>query len=407
MWITGFDAPACSTIYLDKPMRNHTLMQTIARANRVFREKRNGLIVDYIGIFTNLRKALSIYGSFSDGGLHPGEMPVKVKEALVEELRKAVAEAETFCRERGVLLNVIRAAQGVQRGMLIRDAADAMLTEDSTKRQFLSRVSSVNLLFRAIKPDPHEEEFKSVRKVLEVIARRVRAVTEVVDMSHVMDDINSLLDRSVAAEPYVMPDDPVEHLVTDLSRIDFDRLQRDFEQSKKRTYVQRLRSIIQQRLRELVRLNRLRVDYTRRLQGMIDDYNEGRMNVDEFFVALVQMARELREEEQRHLAEKLTEEELALFDILTGPPIGLGKKEKELVKKVARDLLRALKEEKLVLDWRKTQQTRAAVRVAIEDELDKLPAAYTEVLYAEKCDLVYQHVYESYWGEGQSIYLST
>jgi type I restriction enzyme R subunit len=139
---------------------------------------------------------------------------------------------------------------------------------------------------------------------------------------------------------------------------------------------------------------------------MIDDYNEGRMNVDEFFAALVQMAQELREEEQRHVAEKLSEEELTLFDILTRPPLGLTKKEKELVKKVARDLLKVLKEERLVLDWRKTQQTRAGVRVAIEEELDKLPEAYTRELYTEKCNLVYEHVYESYWGEGQSIYVS-
>src|SRR5207244_8982209 len=68
MWMTGFDVPSCSTIYLDKPMRNHTLMQTIARANRVFREKTNGLIVDYAGVFRNLERALAIYGSGAGGG---------------------------------------------------------------------------------------------------------------------------------------------------------------------------------------------------------------------------------------------------------------------------------------------------------------------------------------------------
>src|SRR5512136_30511 len=88
MWLTGFDAPSCSTIYLDRPMRNHTLMQTIARANRVFGEKINGLIVDYIGVFRNLQQALAIYGSASGGGVQEGEMPVKDKGALIGQLRE-------------------------------------------------------------------------------------------------------------------------------------------------------------------------------------------------------------------------------------------------------------------------------------------------------------------------------
>src|SRR2546429_7217183 len=75
MWRTGFDVPSLSTIYLDKPMRNHTLMQTIARANRVFLDKANGLIVDYVGVFRDLQKALAIYGSGSGGGSGGGGKP--------------------------------------------------------------------------------------------------------------------------------------------------------------------------------------------------------------------------------------------------------------------------------------------------------------------------------------------
>jgi len=202
-----------------------------------------------------------------------------------------------------------------------------------------------------------------------------------------------------------MPEDPVEHLTTDLSKIDFEKLRKEFAKGRKRTYVERLRSITQYRIRELVRLNKSRVDYMKHLQAMIDDYNEGRMNVDQFFEALVQLMTELDEEEKRHAEENLTEEELAVFDLLTRPPDKLAKKDKETVKKVARDLLRTLKEEKLVLDWRKTQQTRAAVRQAIEVELDtKLPEIYTKKLYDQKCELVYQHVFESYWGKNQSVY---
>ena len=92
MWLTGFDAPSCSTVYLDKPMRNHTLMQTIARANRVFPGKHSGVIVDYANVFASLEKALAIYGAGKGG-----TSPVKDKQQLVEELREAVADATAFC----------------------------------------------------------------------------------------------------------------------------------------------------------------------------------------------------------------------------------------------------------------------------------------------------------------------
>src|SRR5258708_27680525 len=104
MWLTGFDAPSCSTVYLDKPMRNHTLMQTIARANRVFPGKHSGLIVDYANVFASLEKALAIYGAGKDG-----KTPVRDKQKLVGELRAAIAEATEFCKKRGVDLTAMEA----------------------------------------------------------------------------------------------------------------------------------------------------------------------------------------------------------------------------------------------------------------------------------------------------------
>jgi type I restriction enzyme, R subunit len=102
MWLTGFDAPSCSTIYLDKPMRNYTLVQTIARANRVYPGKRSGVIVDYANVFASLEKALAIYGKGRGG-----EILVRDKKVLVEELRQAVADATEFCANHGVQLDAI------------------------------------------------------------------------------------------------------------------------------------------------------------------------------------------------------------------------------------------------------------------------------------------------------------
>jgi len=118
----------------------------------------------------------------------------------------------------------------------------------------------------------------------------------------------------------------------------------------------------------------------------------------------MEFAQQLSEEEKRHIAESLTEEELAIFDLLTKPDPTLSKKEEQEVKKVAQELLATLKREKLVLDWRKRQQSRAAVRVAIEEQLDRLPDTYVPVLWTKKCNLVYDHVYDSYYGGGASVY---
>jgi type I restriction enzyme, R subunit len=187
MWMTGFDVPSCSTIYLDKPMRNHTLMQTIARANRVFGDKVNGLIVDYIGIFRDLQKALAIYGSGVGGEAGTGELPVEIKAALVNELRDAIAIAKEFLTERDVDLGDIQSAEGFLRVRLLdeavkailplEDAADALLVNDDTKQQYLSLANKVELLFQAILPDVSANEFGMDRKAIAVIADKIRSLS--------------------------------------------------------------------------------------------------------------------------------------------------------------------------------------------------------------------------------------
>lgn len=114
--------------------------------------------------------------------------------------------------------------------------------------------------------------------------------------------------------------------------------------------------------------------------------------------------RSLNQEDQRHISEQLSEEELAIFDLLTQPNAALTKQEKAEVKKVAQTLLETLKREKLVLDWRKKQQAKAAVQVTIENILDRLPPSYSQEVYLQLCTDVFQHVYDSYFGQGKSVY---
>ncbi|MCC6262594.1 MAG: type I restriction endonuclease subunit R [Bryobacterales bacterium] len=402
MWITGFDVPSCSTIYLDKPMKNHTLMQTIARANRVFRDKRNGLIVDYAGVFRNLQKALAIYGAAREGN---GDTPIHDKSELARQLREAIATTTAFCRNRKADPAKIRDARGFEREKLKEDAVAALVVNDETRRQYLNLASGVDSLFKSLLPDASAFEFSPICNVFKVVAEKIRLELPVVDISAVMADVEALLNRSIAAGGYVMPpvsNDPSRYI--DLSQIDFESLREQFEKGRKAVEVQKLRAKITVKLAQMVKLNRTRMDFLEEFQRMIDAYNAGSSNVEAFFAKLMAFAKKLNSEEKRGIAENLTEEELVIFDLLTKPDMALTKQEAGEVKKVAKSLLGKLKREKLVLDWRKQQTTRAMVFTTIQDALDQLPRAYTKELYEAKCDVVYQHFYEAYMGQGKSVY---
>jgi type I restriction enzyme R subunit len=402
MWITGFDVPSCSTIYLDKPMKNHTLMQTIARANRVFRDKQNGLIVDYVGVFRNLQKALAIYGAAQEGA---GDTPIHDKSELVCQLREAISTTMAFCRERKIDPEQIRDARGFEREKLKEDAVAALVVNDETRRQYLNLASSVDSLFKSLLPDAAAFEFSPICNVFKVVAEKIRSELPVVDISAVIADVEALLNQSIAAGGYVMPpvsNDPSRYI--DLSQIDFEALKTQFDKGRKPVEVQKLRAKIAVKLAQMVTLNPTRIDFLEEFQKMIDEYNAGSSNVETFFAKLMAFTKNLNAEEKRGLAEQLTEEELVIFDLLTKPEIVLTKQEAAEVKKVARSLLEKLKQEKLVLDWRKQQTTRAMVFTTIKDILDQLPRVYTKDLYEQKCDRVYQHFYEAYLGQGKSVY---
>lgn len=396
MWMTGFDVPCCSTIYLDKPMRNHTLMQTIARANRVFGDKVNGLIVDYVGVFRNLQKALAIYAPAAGDGA----TPVRDKAELVTLLRQAIEEATDFCRGLGIRIEKLLQAKGLQKVKLLDDAVEAILVNDDSKRKYLVLAERVARLLRAIKPDPAVNDFLTACTLLAVIAEKIRSLGGPVDISEVMTEVEALLDRSIDAKGYAIQGrKPV-----DLRRIDFEALRKRFEEGRKRTEIEKLRGSIAIKLNEMVRLNRTRMDYLEKFQQMIDEYNAGSVNAEEHFRRLVEFSKALNAEERRGIAEGLSEEELAVYDLLMKAEVKLAAKEERQVKRVAKELLERLKGERLVLDWRKKQQARAAVRQMIEQMLDRLPRAYTPRVYEQACEQAYLHVYDSYFGEGRSIY---
>ncbi len=400
MWLTGFDAPSCSTMYLDKPVRNHTLMQTIARANRVFPGKHSGVIVDYANVFTSLEMALAIYGAARDG-----KTPVKDKQQLVKELADAVDAATRFCISKGVSLEAIeKLPQGdMQRLTRIGEAMDALISPDPLRREFLGHERLVSTLFNAVKPDPAAFTFRSSVKCLSTIADAIQAKLhpDKADISGVMGDISTLLDESITGVSMPARATPL----LDLSKIDFEALRERLKKSThKNTDLEVLKAAIRAQLERLVSLNKTRADFQAKFEDLIESYNAGSLNIEELFNQLIALSHILSEEQKRHIRENMTEEELVIFDILTRPAPALSAEERAEVKKVAKQLLGRLKE-LLVLDWRKRQASRAQVEGAIKDLLDSgLPSKYTPDIYQQKCSAVFEHFYESYPQKDINVY---
>ncbi len=400
MWMTGFDVPNCSTIYIDKPLKNHTLMQTIARANRVYEGKLNGLVVDYIGVFRNLNKALAIYAT----GRADKFTPIESKNELLKILATSIQKAEVFLSEKSIDIQKILEASGFEKIRLLDDAVENILETDETKNKFNYHVNTILKVWKAILPDRSASNFTPKCVTLKVISKKIKSLNPRVDISSVHDEINDQLDAAIASEGYVIEGNPEENLI-DISTIDFENLANNFKSGRKRTELEKIRSFVSRKISRLVKLNRTRLNYTHRFQGLIDQYNEGALNVQAFFEILVQLVDELEDEEKRSLSEGLSEEELAVFDILCTPSPELTDKQISQVKKVAKELVKKINERDIiVLDWRKKPYTRALVETTVKDVLEELPEEYEKIIWNQKCSDIFNHIFENYYDNKTSTY---
>ncbi len=401
MWLTGFDAPSCSTLYLDKPMRNHTLMQTIARANRVYPGKHSGQIVDYANVFASLEKALSMYGVGQSK-----QSPIQDKNVLIGELRKAIAEARSFCISQQVDLEQIEGLStgDMRRLEAIDSAIDALITPDSLRNDFLAKQRLVEMLYTALKPDRTAVEFSGIHALLALLGTAIRERLNPggpAEISELMAEINEVLDASIAVQKIKEQNQaPIN-----LSDIDFKALAEKFKQSKrKNSDIETLKAQIAARLNRLVQLNPTRSNLLDKFEEVISDYNAGNLNVEQLFRALLELTASLSSEQQRHIRENLSIEEMTIFDILLKPAPNLTDKERDKVKTISRELLKKVKE-LLVLNWREKAASRAKLKMAIEDALDYgLPRSYTPALYQKKCTTIFEHFYESYPEKERSVY---
>jgi len=399
MWLTGFDAPSCSTVYLDKPMRNHTLMQTIARANRVFPGKHSGVIVDYANVFASLEQALAIYGA-GKGGTNP----VKDKAQLVAGLREAVAAATAFCASHGVDLAAMEVlpAGSLDRLAALEQAIEALISPEKLRREFFGHEKLVATLYSAIKPDKAALEFFTRVRSITALGMSIRAKLSpnAPDIATILQQIGGLLDESISGLTIRKGGPPA----IDLSKINFEALAQRFKESKhKNTDLEALKAAIAAKLEKLVRLNRTRADFAEKFEALIESYNNGSRNIEQLFEELLKLSNSLDDEQERHVREHLSEEELVIFDILTRPAPELTADERSEVKKVVRELLSRLKQ-LLVLNWRQKSAARSNLKLAIEDTLDTLPAAYDRPTYGQKCAALFEHVYESYPERDVGVY---
>ena len=416
MWLTGFDVPSLSTLYLDKSLKAHTLMQAIARANRVNEGKNNGLIVDYCGVLRHLRKALATFASTTEeggegGGGRQGIDPVEPGEKLLADLAEAIAMVRSFLDEGGAPLDDVLRKEGFERNAAIVACKEAANENDETRKRFEVICREVFRKFKACINLWGVNAYREDRDAIDAVYRSLQQDREQADITGIIRALHGVVDEAIELRPGGVGEGSREPL--DISRIDFDRLRREFEGSpSRRTTVQSLKEAVEERLRRLLACNPLRTDFQEHFEEIVREYNreKDRVTIEHTFEALLNLVKELDAEEKRALNLGLNEESLAIFDLLQKPD--LGTRDINRIKMVSTELLRTLKEGKLrVEQWREKEATRAAVKGEIHDFLwsdvtGLPPDSYTDEDVEVRVDGVYRHVHRAYPTVPSPFYMS-
>ncbi|MFH6767522.1 type I restriction endonuclease subunit R [Gaetbulibacter aquiaggeris] len=405
MWITGFDVKSLSTMYIDKPLKSHTLMQTIARANRVHKDKNNGLIVDYIETYKALLEALAIYGSSegkggSEGGI---DAPVKPLEELVSELAEASKTTELFLKDecKFSLSKIVDTQDNLHRIKHMQEGYNAICVTDETKAKFGVLARELFKKYKALMPEKSIYEFQEKRDAINALYTMINAKIEEADVTHIVKQVQDVVNKSI--ESLILELEKVEGYgqKIDISSLDFKKIEEEFLKVKENqnVAVQSLKDKVSKKLNRLLDQNPLRIDFYERYQEIIDDYNRGKeyRSIKEIFDELIVLLGDLSEEGKRAERENLAEDELTVFDMLTKDK-KISDKEKAEVKNAARELLERLKKKEFkVQHWAEKIQTASAVRKVIEDYLfEKLPSPSYDHDISVKAEILYNDFKERY-----------
>ncbi len=407
MWITGFDAPCVSTVYLDKPIKGHTLMQTIARANRVYDdEKENGLIVDYGNVYQQLEEAYSVYGEGSKGkggGKGGDDTATRTPDELAEELEASIEEITAYLEELDFDVMDLVIAQPLNRLKLINEGMNAVCLNETTRAKFEVLARDMFRKYKALFPEEQAKPFVQKYSAIEAIYNGLNKKVKEADITETILKLQNVVGDNVG----LVKDNEKEDVYIDLSNLDFDALREAYGKiDNKNEIVFDLQNAVDKKLERMLAKNPSRMALYEKYQEIIDEYNNGKdaEATKKAFEELVKFLVKMDEEDHRAVKEGLDEETLAIYDLLKKDE--LTKSESDEVKRVAKDTLAKLKAEKLKVErWRESTQITAQVQTTIHDTLLYLPQEnYSDEEVDSKSVEVYQHIYSNYYGGGMSSY---
>lgn len=397
MWLTGFDVKCLSCLYLDKPLKAHTLMQTIARANRVNEGKSNGLIVDYIGIVKALRKALADYTANVGG--NGGSDPTINKDELIARIIETIGKANAFLNENDFDLEMLINAYDFMKLSYLQEAANAVCGSIEDKKTFTTYASELNRLMRYMDRDDITGHTRKQYEAIAAIYAELQKKRKHINTTDLMVEINGIISSYVEIQHTSLRVQE-ESRRFDISAIDFDLLRREFSRVKKKNLVLRdLEAAIQQKINDMLFVNPNRINYYEHYQKIIEDYNseQDRAKIEKTFVDLMNLANQMTQEEQRYVREGFTsDEELSLYDMLFRDD--LSKADIKKLKELAVSLLQKIKTNIAKFDhWTDKQETKAAIDNLIRDTLwAELPECYDEVSISSYRQQIYEYVYTRY-----------
>ena len=396
MWLTGFDVPSLSTLYLDKPMKGHTLMQAIARANRVFPGKPCGIVVDYVNVFKYMQQALSDYASTGDDN---ADYPAKDIEQLIDNIDKCIVECNIFLRQLDINLDkIIDGGDTLDKLELLRVAYNRILEKDEWKDRFMVMTNLLINLYDASKPEIFErgwynEKFSPLDYLNGLFCNRI----DDEKLNRAKLSMAKTLDNSVTA---MVAEDQVKYgirqgKVIDLSKLDIESIRKEIKTTPyKSMEIDDLRTFIEKTLEQLINKNCTRVAFSQRYRNIIDRYNAGGSENEDYYEKLLQLIADLKKEQARSTEMDLKEEELEIFDLLIQGR-KLTKDEEQKVILASKNLYNKLMEEKdrlMVVDWYKDEQPKTKVFTLIQKSLNNdLPECYDRIAFADKTNLLLNH----------------
>ena len=395
MWLTGFDVKTLSCLYIDKPMKAHTLMQTIARANRVSEGKTNGLIIDYIGIVKALRQALADYTANTEGGA--GNDPTIDKKELIKHVLETIAATTTFLKEHDFEMDTLIHAESFMKLSLLKTAANAMCETLEVRKSYCTFATTLLKLWKYLDREDITSEMKQQKDAIEAIYKELQKKRKHADITDLSVVINEIVNDHLEIVGTMVAEDSRRF---DISGINFDLLRREFAKSKEKNLVLKdIQELLQERIAQMLAANPSRINFYEKYQEIIQNYNneQNRVTIEKTFEELMKLSHELTEEEKRYIREGFeNDEQLSMYDVLMKDD--LSKEDIKKLKTVAKDLLEKIKTLLSTMDHPfDKQETRASIIITIRDILWKeLPESYSDESINYYRDAVYNYVSQHY-----------